>query len=238
MAHVSVIKIQKGFETLAAELREQILSGQIGPGQALPNERDLVEQSGLSRGSVREALRVLETQGLVLTRVGRNGGRVAVESSTATVKSSLGHFIRGQQVPFPVLMETVEALEPSLARLAALHRTDADIAALQLASKKLRATSSASRFLAANSAWHAAMADASHNPILNAIYHTLGAGLLDPHVAGFASAEIREAVMHAVSTVEAAIIAGDAEAARRRMERHVNAYRSLAERVAPMVVTL
>jgi len=238
VARVSVIKIQKGFETLAAELREQILSGKISAGEALPNERDLVERSGLSRGSVREALRVLETQGLVSTRVGRNGGRIAVETSSDTVKSSLEHFIRGQQVPFSVLMDTVEALEPSLAKLAALNRTDADIAALQLASKKLRATTSASRFLAANSTWHATMAEASHNPILTAIYHTLGAGLLDPHVAGFASPEIREAVIQAVAKVEAAIVAGDGEAARRRMERHVIAYRALAERVAPQVVTL
>lgn len=238
MAQLSVIKIQKGFETLAEMLRTQILNGKIGPGQALPNERELVEQSGLSRGSVREALRVLETQGLVSTRVGRNGGRIAVQSSTDTVKSSLDHFIRGQQVPFPVLMETVEALEPSLARLAAIHRDDADIAALQLASKKLRATTTPARFLAANSGWHSAMAQASHNPILTAIYHTLGAGLLDPHVAGFASAEIRLAVVQAVAKVEAAIVAGDGEAAKRRMERHVLAYRALAERVAPKVVTL
>ena len=238
MAQLSVIKIQKGFETLAEMLRTQILNGKIGPGQALPNERELVEQSGLSRGSVREALRVLETQGLVSTRVGRNGGRIAVQSSTDTVKSSLDHFIRGQRVPFPVLMETVEALEPSLARLAAIHRDDADIAALQLASKKLRATTTPARFLAANSGWHSAMAQASHNPILTAIYHTLGAGLLDPHVAGFASAEIRLAVVQAVAKVEAAIVAGDGEAAKRRMERHVLAYRALAERVAPKVVTL
>ena len=238
MAQLSVIKIQKGFETLAEMLRTQILNGKIGPGQALPNERELVEQSGLSRGSVREALRVLETQGLVSTRVGRNGGRIAVQSSTDTVKSSLDHFIRGQQVPFPVLMETVEALEPSLARLAAIHRDDADIAALQLASKKLRATTTPARFLAANSGWHSAMAQASHNPILTAIYHTLGSGLLDPHVAGFASAEIRLAVVQAVGKVEAAIVAGDGEAAKRRMERHVLAYRALAERVAPKVVTL
>lgn len=238
MAQLSVIKIQKGFETLAEMLRTQILNGKIGPGQALPNERELVEQSGLSRGSVREALRVLETQGLVSTRVGRNGGRIAVQSSTDTVKSSLDHFIRGQQVPFPVLMETVEALEPSLARLAAIHRDDADIAALQLASKKLRASTTPTRFLAANSGWHSAMAQASHNPILTAIYHTLGSGLLDPHVAGFASTEIRLAVVQAVAKVEAAIVAGDGEAAKRRMERHVLAYRALAERVAPKVVTL
>lgn len=237
MAQLGLIKIQKGFETLASVLREQILCGEIQAGEVLPNERDLVERSGLSRGSVREALRVLETQGLVSTRLGRNGGRVAVQSSTQAVRNSLDHFIRGQQVPFPMLMETVEVLEPSLAQLAAIHRDDEDIAALQSNSKKLRATSNASRFLAANAGWHRAMAHASHNPILTAIYDSLGPGLLDPHVAGFASAEVRGAVIQVVGKIEDAIIARDPAAARRRMERHVLAYRAEAERVAPKLVT-
>ena len=94
------------------------------------------------------------------------------------------------------------------------------------------------RFLTANSRWHRAMAIASHNPILTTIYDALGPGLLDPHVAGFASAEVRAAVVLAVGKVEEAIIAGDAATARRRMERHVLAYRAQAERVAPKIVTL
>lgn len=238
MIELGQIKLQKGFETLASVLREQILNGAIQSGEVLPNERDLVQRSGLSRGSVREALRVLETQGLVTTRLGRNGGRVALQSGGGAVKSSLDHYIRGQQVPFPVLMETVEVLEPSLAQLAAVHRTDEDVAALRQASKKLQATKNAARFLAANTAWHRAMAHASHNPLLTTIYDALGPGLLNPQVAGFASAEVRSEVVRAVGRVEEAIIARDAPAARRRMERHVLAYRAKAEQVAPKVVTL
>ena len=238
MVQLSLIRVQKGFETLASVLREQILNGEIQSGEILPNERALVERSGLSRGSVREALRVLETQGLVSTRLGRNGGRVALQSGNEAVRSSIDFFIRGQQVQFPVLMETVEVLEPSLAQLAAIHRNDEDLVSLQNQSTKLRATSNASRFLAANAGWHRAMAQASHNPILTAIYDALGPGLLNPHVAGFASAEIRDAVVQAVGRIEDAIIARDPAAARRRMERHVLAYRAQVERVAPKSVTL
>lgn len=238
LVQLSLIRVQKGFETLASVLREQILNGEIKAGEILPNERALVERSGLSRGSVREALRVLETQGLVSTRLGRNGGRVALQSGNEAVRSSIDFFIRGQQVQFPVLMETVEVLEPSLAQLAAIHRNDEDLASLQNQSAKLRATSNASRFLAANAGWHRAMAHASHNPILMAIYDALGPGLLNPHVAGFASAEIRDAVVQAVGRMEDAIIARDPAAARRRMERHVLAYRAQVERVAPKTVTL
>ena len=52
---LDAINVEKRFEALAARLREQILSGAIPPGEILPNERALVDISGLSRGSVREA---------------------------------------------------------------------------------------------------------------------------------------------------------------------------------------
>lgn len=238
LVQVSPIRVEKGFEALASRLREQILRGDIPPGDILPNERELVDRSGLSRGSVREALRVLETQGLVSTRLGRNGGRVAIQPGAEVVRSSLDVLIRGQQIRFPALLETVEVLEPSLAALAALHRDDDDIAAIRRESRKLRATSHPTRFLTANARWHRAMAQASHNLILTAVYDALGPRLLDPHVSGFASAEVRNAVSHAIDRIETAIVAGDPEAARRRMERHVRAYRAQVEAVAPKIVTL
>lgn len=233
-----VTRVEKGFETLAALLREQILRGDIPAGDILPNERDLVSQFGLSRGSVREALRVLEAQGLVSTRLGRNGGRVALQPGTEMVRDSLEMFIRGQRVAFPVLMETVEALEPSLAALAAEHRDDDDLASLHACGARLSRISNAKAFLAANARWHRTMAHASHNAILIAIYDSLGPRLLDPRVAGFASADVRAAVVHAIGRVEEAIIAGEPETARRRMQRHVQAYRRLVESVAPKTVRL
>lgn len=237
MVRLSAITLQKGFEALAEQLREQIVTGGIPAGEVI-NERELVERTGLSRGSVREAFRVLETQGLVATRRGRNGGRVALRGGSEAVRSSLNLFIRGQQVPFVVLLETVQVLEPSLAELAALHRNQTDLEALEVERSKLVKTANASRFLAANARWHRAMAHASHNPILTAIYDSLGPGLLDPRIAGFASAEVRAAVVQAVERVQSAIAAGDGASARRRMEKHVRAYREMVERLAPATVTL
>lgn len=238
LVQLNLVRSQKGFETLAALLREQILDGGIKAGEVLPNEREMVERTGLSRGSVREALRVLETEGLVSTKLGRNGGRVAMQSNNDAVRRSLDFFIRGRQIPFAVLLETVEVLEPNLAQLAAIHRDDEDIVQLRLASSKLRTTSTSGRFVSANARWHQAMARASHNPILMTVYDAFGPELLNPHVDGFVSAEIRAAVVQAVSRVEDAIVAGDAEAARRRMARHVLAYRASLERLAPKTVTL
>lgn len=229
MVQLMPIRIQKGFESLAETLAEQILDGTIKHGELLPNERELGEISGLSRGSVREALRVLEAQGLVSTKLGRNGGRVASPAADETFRRSIGFFIRGQRISLPVMMETVEVLEPNLAQLAAKNRDDDDIAQLRAASDKLRATTTPGRFVNANVHWHSAMVKASHNPLLIAIHDSFGPELLNPRISGFISDEIRASVVHSVERIETAIVAGDAEAARRRMVRLVQAYRASVE---------
>jgi GntR family transcriptional regulator, transcriptional repressor for pyruvate dehydrogenase complex len=233
------IRVEKSYQALAGHLRDQILRGAILPGANLPNERDLGDQTGLSRGSVREALRVLEAEGLVSTRPGRNGGRIARLPGAEGVGRSLDFFIRGEQVEFTALLETVETLEPALAALAALHCNPTDVAAMEELSREMSDPKIGTpRYQALNWAWHLAVARASHNAILIAIMQALGPRLHDPHVEGFISAEMRKVVNGAHARVQRAIVAGDAEAARRRMARHLRAYRLKVEEVGPDTVAL
>jgi len=238
VSEIGPVKAEKSFEILAGKLRERILSGAIAAGENLPNERELGDQTGLSRGSIREALRVLEAQGLVATKAGRNGGRVALQPSAEFLQGSIESFVRGRQIPFAQLMETKEALEPVLAALAAEHRTDRDLAALEAIGHRLASSTVASDVHAANAEWHLAVARASHNPLLVAVAQALGPLIHDPHVADFASPEIRDAVMRAHARIHQAIVDRDAEAAHRRMARHVRAYRTRIEAVAPKTVTI
>jgi GntR family transcriptional repressor for pyruvate dehydrogenase complex len=234
---LGLIRVERTYEALANHLREQILRGDIAPGAALPNERDLCEQTGLSRGSVREALRILEAEGLVATRAGRSGGRVARLPGAEGVGRSLDFFIRGQQVEFAAVLETMEALEPALAALAAEHRSPKDIEALETISREMAdPTIDTVRYLALNAAWHLAVARASHNALLIAVIQALGPRLHDPHVDDFISPEMREVVIGAHARVQRAIIDGDVEAARRRMARHLRAYRMKVEQVGPETV--
>lgn len=238
MDELGLVRVEKSFEVLANELRERILSGAIAEGQALPNERELGDRTGLSRGSVREALRVLEAQGLVSTKAGRNGGRTAQQPTTEFVSGSIQSFIRGRQIAFSGLLETIEALEPALAALAALHRTDQDLGALEEIDLAMRGTDDPASFHRLNAAWHLAVARASHNLLLIAVAEALGPYLHDPRIDDFAADEIRESVLGAHGRVQAAILARDSDAARRRMARHVRAYRARIEQVGPKTVTL
>ncbi len=113
------IKVPKSCEVLAEKLQAQILSGDYPAGVSLPTERELVEATGLSRGSIRETLRILEAQGLVRTRPGRYGGSVVAQPTNALLASHINLFARVRSVPLRALVETRQALEPMVAYLAA-----------------------------------------------------------------------------------------------------------------------
>jgi DNA-binding FadR family transcriptional regulator len=232
---VGVVEVPKSCDVLADRLRLQIFSGGFAPGEPLPPERDLVTETGLSRGSVREALRILEAQGLVRTRPGRHGGSFVCQPSENLLAQQLGSFARGRGVPMHTLIETREALEPMLAQLAALNRTDGDLAALDAISARMEASvDEIPVFIAENVQWHWALAVASRNELLRAFMASI-AGLihesaLSEHID---TGEVRRLVLKAHRSILQAIRQRDAEAARRRMERHVKAYSIRIHQVSP-----
>ena len=228
MLDITPVSVPKAADVLAGILREKILEGDLLEGADLPNERDLGVQSGLSRASVREALRILEGEGLIATRTGRNGGSAVLRPSSATIERSVGIFIRGQRIRFEAVLETRAAIEPPSARFAALHRTDADMAEMERCHIKLKQASDAgdvAAYVRANLDWHVQVVRASHNELLIAFISAISQSVyVATDLEGFNSVEVRNAVIRAHSRVMDAIKARDGDAAERRMARHVAAY--------------
>jgi DNA-binding transcriptional MocR family regulator len=83
------MEVPKASDVLADDLRERILEGEFEEGTALPTERDLVTQTRMSRTTVREALRILEVQGLVRIKAGRGGGAFVQRPGKESVASSV-----------------------------------------------------------------------------------------------------------------------------------------------------
>ena len=224
---LSLISVPKSCDVLAERLQQEILSGVYAPGSALPAERDLVTVTGLSRGSVREALRILEAQGLVVTRPGRYGGSVVSRPTVALVAGHINAYARGHGVSLAALVEARMALEPTVAALAARNRTEEDVEALRAIATRLDAgiANDVPRFLDENAQWHAALATASHNDLLRAFTGSI-AGLMFhvSQIENFASEEVRKRVSHAHRRILDAIEAKDADLARGRTERDVLAY--------------
>ena len=106
----SELRVPKASDVLADALRRQILSGELPEGYALPVERMLAAESGLSRTAVREALRILEIEGLVYTKAGRAGGSFIRRPDAQSVERTLTVFMAARHVKFRALLELREAL--------------------------------------------------------------------------------------------------------------------------------
>lgn len=227
------IKVPKSCDVLAEKLQQAILSGQFPPGTPLPTERELVLTTGLSRGSIREALRILEAQGLVFTRAGRYGGSVVSRPSDAQLDRHINLFARGHGLPLRSLVEVRQALEPMVAYLAARNRTESDLEELRRISARLDAAAPADvpRFLEENGAWHSALAAATHNELLRALMFSISGLMMDAsRIEKFASENVRQLVTRAHKRILDAIESKDGDTARRRAERDVLAYAEYLEK--------
>jgi GntR family transcriptional repressor for pyruvate dehydrogenase complex len=224
---LSRLHVPKASDVLADDLRERILRGDFAEGTSLPAERELVAQTSMSRTTVREALRILEVQGLVSIRTGRSGGAFVCRPGKESVASSVGLLIRGRHVRLADLLETREAIEPACARLAAKHRTETDLAVLDRLNEEIVVDDGASLagFLQTNVDWHVAVAIASHNELLSGMMMALSRAIYEAtDNQGFVDAAVRETTARAHRSVTKAIREQDGEAAVRRMTRHVHSY--------------
>lgn len=220
----------KASDVLADHLRQQIRDGTLAEGAALPVERELAATVGLGRQTVRDALRVLEIEGLVVTRAGRAGGSFVRRPDAGTLERNLHALVSGRGVRFRSLLETREALEPAAARLAALHRTAADLTLLDEAAHRLASTDDVPTFLQGNADWHVAIATASHNEIIEAVVSSLSRVILrSTDIDEFNSEATMAVTVKAHDRILAAIRAGDGDRAAAAMAKHVHTYRELVE---------
>lgn len=227
------LHVPKSSDVLADELRRRILTGALPAGAPLPPERDLVAQTGLSRSSVREALRILETESLVTTRPGRFGGTVASQPGDESIRRSLTHYVHGRRISLLELMQTREAVEPSLAALAAANRSAADLRKLVAVTQRVEdAFADLPLFLRENVEWHLAIAAAAHNDLLRAILASIADMVYKATATeNFATEEVRKQVVQAHRRILEGITKKNAELARSRMARHLAAVTAAVQRL-------
>lgn len=222
---VGRIHVASAGEVLADSLRALMFSGKLETGVLLPTERELAEESGLSRASVREALKILATEGLVSVTVGRSGGYAVQKPPRQAVIRSLDLFIHGQGIKRSSLLEVREVIEPSCAALAA-DRRDADcLERLDTLTKQMGPmTDDVPGFLELNIDWHIAVADASGNEILASVMTAISTNIRSAISAEeYRSVEHMREAQHLHEGIFNAIREQDSDAAYRRMHRHLTA---------------
>jgi GntR family transcriptional repressor for pyruvate dehydrogenase complex len=104
---------------IADILRQRIVTGQLAEGASIPKQEELINEFKVSRPSVREALRILEAEGMIDVRKGPLGGSVVRMPNPANVASMLATVLQFQDVPMHDLATAINSLEPVCAALCA-----------------------------------------------------------------------------------------------------------------------
>jgi len=115
----------------AAVIKEWVVERGMQPGDRLPAEADLMAHFGMAKGTIREALRVLEAQGLIRTRTGPGGGAFVNEVSEARAKALLGNYFYFKEIGISDIYELRRALEPLLVSQLAGQLDDVQIRQLE-----------------------------------------------------------------------------------------------------------
>jgi DNA-binding FadR family transcriptional regulator len=115
------------YQDVVDQIQEAILDGRLQNGEKLPAERELCELFQTSRGTLREALRVLEHKGLIEIKVGVGGGAVVKRASADPITESLAMLIRSGQVSLEHLSEFREEVEGTVTGIAAIRADREDL---------------------------------------------------------------------------------------------------------------
>ncbi|HUY61649.1 MAG TPA: FadR/GntR family transcriptional regulator [Candidatus Dormibacteraeota bacterium] len=207
------------YDLVAEDLLLAITSRRLRPGDALPPERELAAAYAVGRSSVREALRVLESRGLLRAR---SRGTFVVADYGDLLGRALQQLVALEEVGVAELFEVRLTLEVETVTLAARRRTRADLARLDGRIREMEASlESSGRYGAADLAFHTALADASGNRLLVRLMDGIRDVMARAFVAAFEipGSPERSVVQH--RAIHAAVAAGDAAAAADRMREHL-----------------
>jgi len=125
------LRLPKKAERIADEIRRWIVRRHLSPGDRLPTEKELIAKLASSRGTVREALKILEAQGLIQVTPGVGGGARVALISYESANYHLKNFFYFQTLSWSQVYDFRLQVEPHAAELAAPHLTDEDLDALE-----------------------------------------------------------------------------------------------------------
>ena len=125
-----LVRAPKTSELIAAQLRRQIVRGVVKPGEKLPAETQLMAQFGVSRPTIREAFRILETERLIAVRPGSRGGALVVAPDPTAAARYVGLLLQLQGATIDDVYEARKVAEPACAGMLARCRTEQDLADL------------------------------------------------------------------------------------------------------------
>jgi DNA-binding FadR family transcriptional regulator len=221
---LTVRRIEPAYRQVAAQLRELVLRGELAPGERLPNETELSAMFGVSRSTVREALRVLSSQNLITTTRGVSGGSFVAHPSpdhiSEFLEASLGLLSGTEAVSVADLLEARSLLEVPAARRAARQRSDEDVATLRAGVREDLQALERERF-EGNFRFHRVIVEASGNRLLEIMARPIFTVLRTRFLRDQAPRDFWVRVADEHRRIFERVEAADADGAAREMAEHL-----------------
>jgi DNA-binding FadR family transcriptional regulator len=234
LALVTVRRVRKAYEQVADQLRDLIMSGEVPPGHRLPNEAELRTQFGVSRATVREALRVLSTQSLIRTTRGPAGGSFVITPTADHISdfltSNISLLSRTETVSLDEFLELRELLEVPAARLAARRATgDIEERLANAIPEQTNSLGTGEQF-AYNRDFHSVVVEASANTLLTIASQPVFIAMQTSLDRSKLGRPFHRQINEDHHRIADAIVMGDEETAAAEMQEHLARLRPFYER--------
>jgi GntR family transcriptional repressor for pyruvate dehydrogenase complex len=173
------VSLGRVSQVIVDQVRLLMHQGRIKPGDRLPSERDLCERFGVSRVTVREALRVLEAGGLVEIRVGARGGAFVTTPSSARVGEGLADLLKLSPLNAAEVTEARMVFELGIVPIVVERATTDDIVALkEICERQKTALKDASYSMTLSAEFHVRVAACTHNAAIEMLVQSFHGPLL------------------------------------------------------------
>jgi DNA-binding FadR family transcriptional regulator len=175
----SAVSVGRVSQVIVDQIRALIRQGRLRPGDRLPSERDLCERFGVSRVTVREALRVLEAGGLIDVRVGARGGAFVTLPTNARLGEGLADLLQLSPLTAAEVTEARMVFELGIVPLVVERATEEDLVALERLCEAQQAALAEERYNMEMSAeFHIRVAASTHNKAVEMLVHSFHGPLL------------------------------------------------------------
>jgi DNA-binding FadR family transcriptional regulator len=234
-ALASVRRVRKAYEQVADQLRTLIVDGHLAVGDRLPNETALAKEFGVSRATVREALRILSAQRLILTAKGAGGGTYVANPGLDFISeflhANINLLTEMHHISLEELLEAREHLEVYAARLAATRRTDGDLGRLRESVPSVHEAMGKQERFGFNINFHSILMEVSGNGLLYVSALPLFSVLQTNLARGELTDKWHRDVSRQHAEIADAIAEGDGDSAGTLMREHLAFLRPSYERV-------
>jgi DNA-binding FadR family transcriptional regulator len=221
-------------EAIARDIVRRIGAEELAPGTQLPPEAKMLEEYRVGRGSLREALRILEVHGLISIKPGPRGGPTVDQVHTENFGRMATLYFQMDGVTFADLLDARVVMEPTLAALAAERRDPKLVEELTRYAESARADDDEYANAAAD--FHQHLAGMSGNPVMRLFGQSLTDILRDRLTPPLFPKSRRPAVLNAHRAIAAAVADGDAAQAERLMREHMSEYAAYVRRRHPSLM--